>query len=80
MEAHGNLDRDRLQWLANNPHYQNEPWRFVHCVKSGNCALCGQFLGEYDAKWHHADGRMICTKHWRNMTPPTDKWMFYTDG
>ena len=83
MDAYGNLDRDRLQWLANNPHYQADPWRFVRCLNKGNCAVCGKVLDSYDSKWHHPDGRMVCGFHWlwtSDVLPPTTRWMYYTDG
>ncbi len=83
MYGLGNLDRDRLQWLAEHPHYRDEPWRFKHCVRAGACELCGVWLGKYESKWHHPDGRMVCSHHWiwnSEVLPPTVHWMYYTDG
>lgn len=78
-----NLDRDHMQWLAQNPNYRNEPWKIQHCVRPGICALCGHGIDAYDSKWHHPDGRMVCDHHWLwtgDVVPPTKQWMYYTDG
>lgn len=82
-EAHGNLDRDRLQWLAEHPHYKAEPWRWKHCARDGVCDLCARPLEAFDSKWHHPDGRMVCGHHWiwvGDVRPPTSRWMYHTDG
>ena len=83
MDAHGNLDRDRLQWLAEHPFYGCEPWRPIRTLRSGPCALCAAALGDYDSKWIHPDGRLVCSSHWlwsSDVLPPTAAWRYYTDG